>query len=103
MKVKLRYRGRVVSDADVASIRELIAGNPTASRYALSRKLCEAWHWVQPNGVPRDMVCRGFLLLLHRSGLIELPPVRQVSRNPLVLRTKPAPATIDRTPLRSTL
>src|SRR5262249_49924414 len=103
MEVKLKYRGRVISDADLTSIRELIAGNPTASRYALSRKLCEAWDWVQPNGVLRDMVCRGLLLLLHRSGLIELPPVRQISPNPLVLRKKPPTVTIDSTPLHSAL
>jgi len=77
----LRYRARVVTDADVAFIRDLITGHPTASRRALSHRLCEAWNWVQPNGVPRDMVCRGLLLALHRAGHIALPPARSV--NPL--------------------
>jgi hypothetical protein len=72
----LRYRGRVVTDADVAFIRDLIAEHPGASRRALSRKLCVAWNWVQPNGALRDMVCRGLLLALHRAGHIELPPAR---------------------------
>ena len=72
----LRYRGRVVTDADVACIRDLISGHPGASRRALSRKLCEAWNWVQPNGALRDMVCRGLLLVLSRAGHIELPPAR---------------------------
>jgi hypothetical protein len=72
----LRYRGRVITDTDVAFIRDLIAGHPGASRRALSRKLCAAWNWVQPNGVLRDMVCRGLLLALHRAGHIELPPAR---------------------------
>ena len=77
----LRYRGRVVTDTDVAFIRQLIAAHPSATRRALSHRLCEAWNWVQPNGVLRDMVCRGLLLALHRAGHIELPPPRWV--NPL--------------------
>lgn len=103
MEVNLRYRGREVTDADVASIRSLIAENPSASRYALSRRLCEAWMWVQPNGALRDMVCRGLLLALHRKGLIELPAVRQVSRNPLAFRARPARVTVDATPSEKTL
>jgi len=77
----LRYRGRVVTDADVTFIRDLITTHPRASRRALSHRLCEAWNWVQPNGVPRDMVCRGLLLALHRAGHIALPPAQWV--NPL--------------------
>ena len=77
----LRYRGRVVTDADVAFIRDLISAHPTATRRALSHRLCEAWNWVQPNGVLRDMVCRGLLLALHRAGHVELPPARK--SNPL--------------------
>jgi hypothetical protein len=103
MEVKLKYRGREITDADVASIRSLIAENPSASRCALSRKLCETWRWVQPNGALRDMVCRGLLLALHRSGLIELPAVRLVPHNPFVVRSRPAPVTVDQTPIEGTL
>ena len=106
----LRYRGRAVTDADVIFIRELIAANPEASRRALSTKLCEAWNWRQPNGALRAMVCRGLMLRLDRAGLIELPPVRQVTLNPLarraIERRKPALTTtakIDTTPLRCSL
>ena len=79
----LRYRGRTVTDTDVAFIRDLITAHPTASRRALSQRLCEAWNWTQPNGVLRDMVCRGLMLALHRAGHIALPPVRWVNPNPL--------------------
>jgi hypothetical protein len=89
MEVKLRYRGRVVTDTDVAFIRKLIAENPKLSRRALSKKLCEAWNWRQPNGALRDMVCRSLMLELHRSGHIELPPKRQSTHNPLALRQRP--------------
>jgi len=103
MEVKLKYRGREVTDVDVVSIRSLIAENPSASRCALSRKLCESWRWVQPNGALRDMVCRGLLLKLHRSGLIELPAARRVPRNPLAIRARPAHVTVDETPIEKSL
>ena len=81
MSVKLRYRGREVTDSDVAFIVDLIARHPGASRRALSKLLCEAWKWRQDNGELRDMVCRVLMLELHRAGLIELPPVRQLAND----------------------
>ncbi|MBK6787729.1 MAG: DUF4338 domain-containing protein [Betaproteobacteria bacterium] len=99
MQGPLSYRHRVITDADLVFIRRLIAENPQCSRRRLSEKLCRAWNWVQPNGALRDMVCRGMMLMLHRQGLIELPPVRQVSRNFLVQRDKPAAVMVDQTPL----
>ena len=77
MASEWEYRGRTFNLADIESIRRLIAANPEASRWALSRKLCEAWNWKQANGALRDMVCRGLLLMLERTGEIELPPVRR--------------------------
>jgi hypothetical protein len=103
MDVVLKYRGRQVTAAEVEFIRELIGACPEASRRALSKKLCEAWGWVQPNGSPRDMVCRSMMLALHRAGHIELPPVRRVTLNPLARRKRPAPVEVDRTPVRTTL
>lgn len=98
-----RYRGRNVTDADIAGIRRLIAAHPGASRRALSERLCEAWHWRQPNGVLCAMLCRGLLLALHRAGHIALPPVRWVNPNPLARRgperRRPSPVPVDSTPL----
>ena len=74
MEVKLKYRGREVTDRDITFIKELIAKHPGASRRQLSKLLCEAWDWRQANGELRDMVCRGLMLALHRAELIELPP-----------------------------
>jgi hypothetical protein len=106
MQGTLSYRHRVISDADLVFIRRLVAENPQCSRRRLSEKLCQAWNWVQPNGAPRDMVCRGMMLMLHRQGLIELPPVRQVGRSSLTGRggrDKPAALNIERTPLSMSL
>jgi hypothetical protein len=97
------FRQRAVTESDVAFIRKLVGEHPTASRRALSKKICEAWNWVQPNGTLRDMVCRGLMLHLHRQGLIELPPVSYVRRNPLVERRRPALIQVDPTVLNTTL
>lgn len=99
----LNYRGRQVTDEDVSFIQDLIGANPGSSRRKLSKQLCEAWGWYQASGAPRDMVCRGLMLELHRSGHIELPPVRMVPPNPFLCRSRPKPVRIDRTPLRMSL
>jgi hypothetical protein len=103
MEVKLKYRGQLITDTDVASIRAFIAENPDASRNALSKRLCQRWGWVQPNGALRDMVLRGLLLALHRAELIELPPARVFPKNPLAVRARPAPVSIDSTPIEGRL
>ena len=107
MEVVLKYRGRAISAGDVVFIRTLVTEHPGASRRILSKKLCEAWGWSQPNGTLRDMVCRGLMLELHRAGHIELPPVRQVNPNPLARRKterrKPVPWLVDTTPLCASL
>jgi len=100
----LKYRGRVVTEADAAFIRNLIADHPSASRRRLSELLCEVWDWRQPNGTLRAMVCRGLMLALHRAGHIQLPPPRSSPVNPLVQRRKPAPPEdVDQTPIEGTL
>jgi hypothetical protein len=100
---ELKYRGRIISDAHLIYIRELIAAHPGASRRTLSRKLCEAWQWRQANGALRDMVCRGLLVMLERAGEITLPPVKYVRHNPLAKRTRPTPVLIDTTLIEATL
>ena len=81
VEVVFAYRGRKVSSADIAFIRELIAAHPGLSRRRLSAKLCQAWNWVQPNGQLRDMVARSLMLQLHRAGHIQLPTQRFVPVN----------------------
>jgi hypothetical protein len=95
----LSYRHREITEDDLVFIRRLIVEHPGASRWVLSKKLCEAWNWVQANGAVRDMLCRGLMLMLHREGLIELPPARRVTRNPMVERSRPVLVSVDETPL----
>lgn len=103
METVIRYRGRVVTGEDVAFIRQFMAENSEDSRWSLSRKLCQAWDWRQPNGALRDMVCRGLMLQLDRAGQIELPPVRVRIVNPFLNRKKPPRIEIDQAPLEGTV
>ena len=100
---ELKYRGRVITTADILYIQDLIAAHPHGTRRALSKKLCEAWQWRQSNGALRDMVCRGMLLMLDRAGKIVLPPVKFVPHNPLAQRARPSPVVIDTTPIEGRL
>jgi hypothetical protein len=102
MHKPLSYRHRVITDDDIVFIRKLIADHPGMSRKALSRKLCEVWNWVQANGALRDMVCRGLMLMLHREGLIELPPARP-SPFDLIKRGRPSLVSVDEAPLQMSL
>lgn len=103
MNLEFRYRGKVVTSEDIAFINQLIGSNPGASRWALSKKLCLAWNWVQPNGVLKDMVCRGLMLELHRAGHIRLPAKKRRVANPFVNRKRPKKVTIDQTPIDAKL
>jgi hypothetical protein len=73
MGIEVRYRGNVYAEREIEDVREIIARHPHESRFFLSKELCRLWNWTQPNGTPKDMVCRGLMLLLDREGLITLP------------------------------
>ena len=103
MELPIRYRGRQATSQEVALIQRLIAENPDDSRRALSVKLCEALNWVQPNGALRDMVCRGYMLALHRAGYISLPAKKCNPPNPLADPQKPEKIGIDQKPLSTAL
>jgi Domain of unknown function (DUF4338) len=97
------YRGRSITSEQIAFIRQLISDRPELSRWKLSRELCEAWQWKQANGALRDMVCRGLLLMLHRAGEIELPPVKRVVRNRIAERARPARVLVEERALQGSL
>lgn len=101
---RINYQGRVATAEQIEFIRRLIAENPDESRRSLSKKLCEAWNWVQPNGRLRDMMCRGFMLQLHRAGLIRLPEKKCTPNNPLAGgRKKPEWVEVDAGPITASV
>ncbi len=103
MESPLRYRDRLITPADLASIRALLVAAPGLSRRALSFQVCAAWQWTQPNGTPCDAICRGLLLWLHRAGHIQLPAAHWVTRKPWRPRTSAPPVLIDTTPITAPL
>jgi hypothetical protein len=103
MSVILTYRGRSVTDADVAFLRTLIAEHPAMPRRGISQEVCRAWDWRQTNGVLKDGVCRGLLLALHRAGHLELPAPRTRHTNRPESRHRAADVPIDRTPVCASL
>ena len=68
------YCAREFSAQDIQTIKDLMEQNPKLKRAALSRKLCELFAWVKPNGEIKEMTCRVALLRMQADGLITLPP-----------------------------
>lgn len=97
--MEIRYRGRVYTEQDIDDVRKLIARYPHESRFFLSKELCHLWNWAQANGTPKDMVCRGLMLMLDREGLITLPPKKRDL--PWLVREKadPPDISVDVSPL----
>ena len=99
MEKILIHRGRPIHAGEIDFIRNLITSNPDDHRTGLSRRVCQAWNWTQPNGQPKDMVCRGLLLRLEAEGFIRLPP-RQSAAGGRHCRT-PEPILVDQSPIET--
>ncbi len=72
-QVVFRYRARQLECEDIRFIQALISKHYQRGRSHISRVLCEAWQWVQPNGKLKEYAARDLLLRLEEQGLIELP------------------------------
>jgi hypothetical protein len=97
------YRNRSITSDDIDFVRKLIADHPKDGRCALSRRVCQAWSWAQPNGHLKDMVCRGLLLILEREGFLVLPPRKRAPNNPFVKRSLAPHIDIDQTALHTSI
>jgi len=73
----VRFGGRELDPAEIASIRQLIRAHPQANRTALARLVCRAGNWRQPNGELRVRCVRDGLVRLHEQGRIVLPASRR--------------------------
>jgi len=72
-KIAFRYRARQLNNQDIQFIRALISKHYQRGRSHISRALCEAWQWIQPNGKLKECAARDLLLRLEEQGFIELP------------------------------
>ncbi|MDY0177616.1 MAG: DUF4338 domain-containing protein [Lentisphaeria bacterium] len=77
-----RYRGRELGADDLVFLRELISQHYHQGRSHISRVLCEAWSWRQPNGKLKEFAARDLLLRLEEHQLVQLP-ARQKPKNNL--------------------
>lgn len=104
MNEPISYRGREISAEQLGFIRDLIVQHPQASRWRLSKLLCEAWDWRHANGSLRDVYARGFMLALHRGGHIALPDRKKAPRKHPGRRRRPATdILVDRRPIGGAL
>ena len=54
-KQTMRYCGRVFSEAEIESMRALIAAQPQATRAELSRRVCDRLGWKRVDGRSKEM------------------------------------------------
>ncbi|MBD3300751.1 MAG: DUF4338 domain-containing protein [Candidatus Moranbacteria bacterium] len=73
-KPVFRYRARQLDSEDIRFIEALIKEHYQRGRSHISKALCEAWQWIQPNGKLKEYAARDLLLRLEERGLIALPP-----------------------------
>jgi hypothetical protein len=85
----MRYCGREFSDAELSSLRQLLAEHPAATRAHLSRLACQLLDWRRGDGRLKDMSCRVAMLRMQDDGLLQLPPPRNGNNNgkPYLRRT----------------
>src|SRR3989339_572639 len=103
MDERFRYRGKDYTQREIDEIRDIIATYWERGRCFISREICRRWNWTQPNGMLKDMICRGLLLYLQSHGLIELTPRKKNPPNPLLRRRKPPAIEVEQTPVRGKL
>jgi hypothetical protein len=103
MEIITTYRGRSISESDIALIKNIIAAHPERGRRFISQEVCRRWNWRQTNGALKDMICRSLLLLLESKGLIKLPPRKSTPPNPLANRKKPIKIPVDQTSVQCSL
>jgi hypothetical protein len=80
-EVVFRYRSRVLYQEDIETIQGLISKHFKRGRSWISKALCEAWNWLQPNGRLKERAARDLLLRLEEAGFIELPPRLSTKNN----------------------
>lgn len=73
-QIIFRYRARQLDMQDIRFIQAIISKHYQRGRSYISRRLCEAWQWFQPNGKLKEYAARDLLLRLEEQGFIDLPP-----------------------------
>jgi len=70
-----------LSENDILFINKLIERDYCQGRTYISKRLCEAWQWRQPNGNFKEYAARDLLLRLEENGHILLPARKRPKNN----------------------
>ena len=89
MEKPLIIRGRTIASADIELIRLLSNKYHEHGKTFISRKLAEAWKWVQANGRFKDRACRDILSALERKNTIALPSLRKRPKQRIITLQSP--------------
>jgi hypothetical protein len=95
-------QGRVLREAEVERIRQLLQAHPEWSRRRLSQVLAEEWNWRNGAGQLKDMAARSLLVKLEQRGWIQLPARRATPTNRMRARVI-VPRSWDMRPLAVSL
>lgn len=93
--ILFQYRSRPLEEDDLTFIREIISCHYDKGRSYISRVLCEAWSWRQPNGDLKEYAARDLLLRLEEQGFISLPPRLRKKNNAFVKTYNQIPLSVD--------
>ena len=79
--MEVMIQGRLLTEKDIETIREMMDSNPDWHRTRLSQEICVLCNLVAANGQFKDMACRTMLLKLERRCYLSLPERRSAGRN----------------------
>lgn len=87
------YCGRTFSLAEIESIRRITDDPWNTTRAAIARAVCEALHWVKPDGKPKIQTCCVALDRMEQDGVIwlPLPTTEHAGRKPPTLTADSEP------------
>jgi hypothetical protein len=71
--VSTRFCGQEVTEAELVTVRQVVAEFPGLSRMELGATVCEVVGWLRPSGSPKARECREWLEGLDAAGLLVLP------------------------------
>ena len=94
-RILFQYRSLPLGEEGIAFIKDVISHHYDKGRSYISRVLCEAWSWRQPNGKLKDYAARDLLLRLEEQGFICLPPRLCEKNNAFVKTYDQVPFCVD--------
>lgn len=83
-----KIRGRYFSPQEIKLIRKIVKTHYDKGRTYISKEICKALHWIQPNGWLKDRACRDVMRILERKGYIELPKLKNKKKQNKTFKLK---------------